>query len=289
MNSLVKGKRGARIPIEVTPESAGWSYLDFRVVDLLPGQGFQQDTAGREVAVVSLSGHGLVRVESESIELTRTSVFDEKPWVLYVPPGRTIRISTEDGFSCAVGGAPAEGGLPLRVFEPDEMRMELRGGGTSYRQISHILAAPLPAERLILYEVYVPRGTWSGWAPHCHDGYAGSPYLEETYYFRLQPSTGFVLHRNWREDEDFDEVMACADGDTALVPKGFHSSVACPGTNMYFLNYLAGELIGDERARGPHFHPDQTWIHDDWDAGLMTLPTAGSSRGSRERTWTPAT
>ena len=130
MNSLVKGKRGARIPIEVTPESAGWSYLDFRVVDLLPGQGFQQDTAGREVAVVPLSGHGLVRVESESIELTRTSVFDEKPWVLYVPPGRTLRISTEDGFSCAVGGAPAEGGLPLRVFEPDEMRMELRGGGT---------------------------------------------------------------------------------------------------------------------------------------------------------------
>ena len=64
----------------------------------------------------------------------------------------------------------------------------------------------------------------------------------------------------------------CGDGDTALVPKGFHSSVACPGTNMYFLNYLAGELIMEGRARGPHFHPDHTWIHDDWDAGLMTLP-----------------
>ncbi len=272
MSSLVTASPGARVPISVTPESAGWQYLDFRVVDLQPGQGFQQDSADREVAVVPLSGHGQVRVESDLIELSRTSVFEEKPHVLYVPPGRTIRISTEPGFQCAIGGAPAEGGLPVRVFAPDEMRSELRGGGASYRQISHILSHPLPAERLILYEVYVPRGTWSGWAPHCHDGYADSPYLEETYYFRLDPATGFAMHRNWREDEDFDEVVVCGDGDTALVPKGFHSSVACPGTNMYFLNYLAGELIGDERRRGPHFHPDHTWIHDDWEAGVMELP-----------------
>ena len=44
---------------------------------------------------------------------------------------------------------------------------------------------PLPAEHLILYEVYVPRGTWAGWPPHRHDGVQGSPYLEEVYYFRL--------------------------------------------------------------------------------------------------------
>ena len=59
MNSLVKAAPNARIPIEVTPESAGWSFLDFRVVQLLPGQGFQQDTGGREVAVVPLSGNGV--------------------------------------------------------------------------------------------------------------------------------------------------------------------------------------------------------------------------------------
>ena len=56
-----------------------------------------------------------------------------------------------------------------------------------------MLAHPLPAERLILYEVYVPRGGWSGWPPHCHDGYEGSPYLEETYYFRLDPADGWAI------------------------------------------------------------------------------------------------
>ena len=275
MSSLLKARRGRRKSADVTPESAGWTYLDFAVVSLDAGGSYDEASGHREVVVVPISGRGLVQVGSEPIELARSGVFEELPHVLYVPPGRSMEIRADGEFTFTIGGAPAEGGLPLRLFEPSEMRVELRGGGASYRQISHILSAPLPAERLILYEGHAPRGTWSGWAPHCHDGYAGSPYLEEVYYFRLQPATGFVLHRNWREDTDYDEVMVCEDGDTALVPRGFHSTVACPGTNMYFLNYLAGEPVGEERARGPYFHPDHTWIHDDWDAGAMTLPTSG--------------
>ena len=279
MSSLLKARLDRQVTVEVTPESARWTYLDFRVVQLRPGDRFRQDSDGREVALVPISGSGQVSVGAEVIELGRAGVFEEVPQVLYVPPGRSMEVSTVGGFVFTIGGAPAEGGLPLRVFEPAEMRVELRGGGASHRQISHILSAPLPAERLILYEGYAPRGTWSGWAPHCHDGYGGSPYLEEVYYFRLQPATGFCLHRNWREDRDYDEVLVCEDGDTALVPRGFHSTVACPGTDMYFLNYLAGEPVGEERARGPYFHPDHTWIHDDWDAGAMTLPTAGAMTG----------
>ena len=283
MNSLLKARPGRQVTVEVTPENAGWTYLEFRVVQLEPGDRYRQDSVDRETVVVPISGTGLIRVGTEDIELTRAGVFEEMPHVLYIPPGRSVEVSGKNRFVFAVGGAPAEGGLPLRVFEPSEMRIELRGGGSSRRQISHILSAPLPAERLILYEGYAPRGTWSGWAPHCHDGYAGSPYLEEVYYFRLQPANGFCLHRNWREDSDYDEVLVCEDGDTALVPRGFHSTVACPGTNMYFLNYLAGEPVGEERASGPYFHPDHTWIHDDWDAGVMTLPTAGANNGTEQQ------
>lgn len=274
--SLIKGRPGRGTVIEVTPESAGWSYLDFRVVSLGPGDEYRHSAPGRETAVTPLQGSGRVKAGGEVIDLSRSGVFEEVPQVLYAPPGSDLAVQADGEFLCAVGGAPAEGGLPVRVFDPSEMRTELRGGGASHRQISHTLSHPLPAERLILYEVYVPRGMWSGWAPHCHDGYADSPYLEEVYYFRLQPANGFALHRNWREDSDFDEVLVCGDGDVALVPEGFHSSVACPGTNMWFLNYLAGEPVGEERARGPYFHPDHVWIHDDWEAGLMTLPAAGA-------------
>ncbi|MCY3580876.1 MAG: 5-deoxy-glucuronate isomerase [Acidimicrobiia bacterium] len=278
-SSLLKPESDGSVRLKVVPESAGWTYLDFRLVALEAAEQFHVAPEGREVAVVPIEGSGTVRVGRDDIDLSRSGVFDQIPSVLYVPPGQGLTVTARGRFLFTVGGAPAEGGLPVRLFEPSEMRVELRGGGSSYRQISHILAAPLPAERLILYEGHAPRGSWSGWAPHCHDGYAGSPYLEEVYYFRLQPSQGFAMHRNWREDKDFEEVLVCEDGDVALVPQGFHSTVACPGTNMYFLNYLAGELVGEERARGPYFHPDHTWIHEDWSDGVLPLPTPGASEG----------
>ena len=66
--------------------------------------------------------------------------------------------------------------------------------------------------------------------------------------------------------------MVVSDGDVALVPKGYHTSVACPGSNMYFLNYLAGELIGDDRRTPPCFMAEHTWIEADWKAGEWGLP-----------------
>jgi len=56
------------------------------------------------------------------------------------------------------------------------------------------------------------------------------------------------------------------------VPAGYHTSVACPGANMYFLNYLAGDLIGDERSTPPCFAAEHTWIEADWTAGEWSLP-----------------
>ena len=77
----------------------------------------------------------------------------------------------------------------------------MRGGGAALRQVNYLLAAPLPAERLIIYEIIAESGSWCGWPPHCHDGYDGSPYLEETYYFRFDREEGYAIHRNYRVDE----------------------------------------------------------------------------------------
>lgn len=261
------------VRIDVTPESAGWRDTAFAVIELSEGAVHEVFLADRELAIVPLEGSGSVSAGALHAELQRESVFTQMPRVVYAPPGTEVRMSATGGpFTFAVGSAPAVGRYPVRVFEPSEMKSELRGGGTSYRQVNHILAMPLPAEHLILYEVYVPRGTWAGWAPHCHDGRDGSPYLEEVYYFRMQPANGFLLHRNWRDDEGFDEQFVAHDGDAVLVTKGFHSTVACPTSHLYFLNYLAGDLEGDDRSTPPCFHSEYTWIQDDWTAGAWELP-----------------
>lgn len=264
--------------LDITPESAGWSNVAFAVHALSGEVSHRDRLADRETAIVTISGSGRVLVDGQTVDVARTSVFEQVGRVVYVPPGVEFTIETDDALTVAVGSAPAEGRYPTRVIEPSEMRSEIRGGGSAYRQVIHTLAHPLPAEHLILYEVYIPRGTWAGWPPHRHDGVQGSPYLEEVYYFRLDRPEGYVLHRNFVDgegrdgDDDFDEVAVAHDGDAVLVPQGFHTSVASPGSNMYFLNYLAGDLVGDDRKTPPCFHADHTWIEADWEAGAWSLP-----------------
>ncbi len=259
--------------VSVSVEDAGWKYLDFSVHEMQEGEKLEIQHPGREVAVLPLGGEIQVEAGGKSFKLARKDVFADPPYILYVPPAEVVRVSAGTKASFATGGAPAEGRYPVRLFEPHEMRTEMRGGGPAARQIGHVLSAPLPAERLIVYEVISPLGGWCGWPPHCHDGFDGSPYLEETYYFRFDRPDAFAVQRNYRTDEDFDELFVAEDGDLILVTKGYHTSTASPGGNMYFLNYLAGELTDQERARPPCFDSRFTWITQDWDGAKLSLPT----------------
>lgn len=272
MNHHLRPYPTGPIRLEITPITAGWRYLHFRLIALAPGERYRYSGGEDEIAVTPVSGAADVLVGRTSYQVRRDDVFTDPPQVLYVPPGEDILITAQGACELALGGAPAVGKYPPRLFRADEMRYELRGGGPALRQVNHILAAPLPAERLILYEAYVPGGAWSGWPPHCHDGYAGSPYLEEVYYYRFRPTYGFGIHRNYRRDEFFDEVFTVRHGEAVLVTKGFHPTTAAPGATMYFLNYLAGELYDEARATPPVDDPDFAWMKQDWEGGRLPLP-----------------
>lgn len=258
--------------LEVTPRSAGWTHLGFTAFRLAAGDRHVVTSDGNEIAFVPLSGTVTFEVDGRTYRTHRSGVFTAMPHVLYVPPGRTVTLSADDDVEVAWGSAPATGTYPVRWFEPHEMRREVRGGGPAVREVHHVLSHPLPAERLIVFEVYVPGGAWSGWPPHCHDGRMGSGYLEETYYYRIAPSTGFAMHRNYTREGDLDEIVAVRDGDLMVVPGGYHPVAAAPGSNTYFLNFLAGDLVDGDRARPPVDDPDHAWIVRDWEAAAMTLP-----------------
>jgi 5-deoxy-glucuronate isomerase len=269
--NLIRPTDGVEV-IRVTPGEQGWGHLGFRVLDLVPGTPAQLDTQGVETAIVALSGSGVVRVDGEDHELSRTNVFEESGDLLYVPPGASVVLRTDAAWMVAVGNAPADGHYPPRRIGADEVRVELRGGGSARRQVNHLLAPPLPAERLIVFEVFVPAGSWAGWPPHRHDGVESSPQLDETYLFRFDRADGFGFHRNYSGDGGYDESFAVGDLDCVAVPRGFHVTTAAPGHNMWILNFLAGTPIGDERAQPPYFDPETTWITDDWASAPLPLP-----------------
>jgi 5-deoxy-glucuronate isomerase len=272
MTHLIHAATNSRQTVKVTPSSAAWKFLSFSVLSLRQGETHSHETNDMEVAVVPLSGNAMIEVDDAWHLLSRRDVFAEKSAVLYVPPGLKLQITAETNCELAIGAAPAEGKYPVRLIKPSEIRAEVRGGGAARRQVHHLLAHPLPAEQLIVYEVFVPGGNWAGWPPHCHDGYEHSPYLEETYYFRLDPVYGFGLHRNWRVDRQFDETFTVRHGDVVLVTQGFHSTTAAPNCRLYFLNFLAGDLHDDDRRTPPFDEPQFAWIKQDWTANSMQLP-----------------
>lgn len=273
MDHLIKPNRQSEVLIDVTPVSAGWQYLSFKVVSLKAGQRYDQDTGGEEIALVPLAGQATLKAGEQQFTVARKGPFAEPPHILYAPPGTALSVTATSDFEFAIGGAPAEGKYPIRLFRPEEMKQEVRGGGVATRQVNHVLAHPLPAERLILFEVYVPGGGYSGWPPHCHDRYAASPYLEEVYYYRINPAkSGYCIHRNYRVDNDFDEVFTVRDGDLVLVTQGFHPVAVPPGSQVYFLNYLAGELLDEKRGTPPYDDPDWGWMKNDYEGNKLDLP-----------------
>ena len=273
---------GMELPtVPVTPASAGWKYLSFDLIELQAGQTHEHMLADQETAVTPLSGAGTLTLGEEQHKVGRTSVFEQLAPIGYAAPGTPVTVTAETDFTFAIGSAPAEGMYPSRLIAPSTIKTEVRGGGAAHRQVNHSLAYPIEAERLILYEVYVPRGTWSGWPPHRHDGVDDSPYLEEVYYFRLDRPEGFWMHRNWHDDNPdgtWEQIYTGYDKDFALVPAGYHSSVACPGSNMYFLNYLAGDLVGEARKTPPCFAGEHTWIES---CLLYTSPSPRDATLSR--------
>jgi 5-deoxy-glucuronate isomerase len=258
--------------VEVSPASAGWKYLSFQAVALPAGHTQQGSSEGREVALVPLSGEIRVRVGDQVFGLKRKDVFSELPSVLYLPPHTEYALQALTDAEFALGGAPAEGRYPVRLFRPEEIRVEMRGGANATRQVSHILGPHLPAERLLVYEVYTPSGFWSGWPPHRHDGRMGSLYIEETYYYKVSPPSGWAIHRNYSPEDGLDELLLARDGDLILAPRGYHPVVAPPGSNVYYLNYMAGEALHEQRATPPVDDPDWAWMRGDWAGKPLELP-----------------
>lgn len=265
-----------RIVASVTPATAGWNQLTAVVVDLAAGQAHDVSSATQESALAVVSGH--VEVQGSGVDhvIRRPSPFTTLADVVYLPPGAPVSVTALRDSQITIGQAPAAGRFDPRVITTDEMESVVRGGGPARRQVVSTLADPIPAERLIMYEGWVARGSWTGWPPHRHDGVDGSPRLEETYYFRFDRPSGFGFHRNFAPEEDWAETHPLHDQTLVAVPRGYHLCTAGPAANMWLLNFLAGPE--SDRDRAPHFDPNETWINDDWTAGSLSLPAVLTHR-----------
>jgi 5-deoxy-glucuronate isomerase len=267
---LVSGM-GPGTLLEITPQSAGWTYVSSSVVALEAGAQHHADTGSNEVAIVPLRGSARFEFAGQTHTVSRKDVFTELPHVAYLPPRTPYVITALEAFEFATGGVPAEGRYPARLIAPAELATAVRGGANVSRGVTGTLDLSLPAERLIAYEILTPSGNWSSFPPHRHDGVDGTSYHEETYYFRLQPSDGFAFQRIYSPESGLDVSFCARDGDLILVHEGYHTVASAPGTNAYYLNFLGGEV----RPVTQLFDPAYAWVMEDWEGRPTPIPVGG--------------
>mgnify|MGYP001389505973 CR=1 FL=1 len=106
--------------LEVTPESAGWTYVGFKVITLEAGESTAGGEEGREACLVILSGKCDVEVEGQRFENIgeRMSVFDDiSPAAVYAPAGAHYAITARTKLELAIGTAPGQSGGEARLIE----------------------------------------------------------------------------------------------------------------------------------------------------------------------------
>jgi 5-deoxy-glucuronate isomerase len=231
--------------VATTPADAGWQYIHFAAHRLSACEILRATTEDRETALVVLGGRCTVDATPHCFRSigSREDVWARTPpYLVLLPPGTRYAVEAETSLSLVVAGAPADGGVPARLIGPKEIAAEERGEGQTYRYLNHLLPPTADAVRLILVEVYTPGGNWSSFPPHKHDTEdpPRESYLEEIYYFRVNPRAGFALQRVYTPDRSLDESVAAGDGELVLVPRGFHTVATTPGHDCYYLNVMAG-------------------------------------------------
>lgn len=271
IHSLKAPSHPGGVVLDVPRGKADWEWMSFFVRRLSPGESFSTQNEQEEAAFVLLGGscfcdwgRGKTRIGR------RQNVFDGLPFTLYLPPQSAASFVAETECEIAECRVPSHAQLEPRLITPSDVVSSLRGGGNASRQIVDVISPAFPADKLMVIEVYTPGGNWSSYPPHKHD--TDNPPaeidLDEIYYFRVSQPGGFALQHLYGGKEGHEQTVKTRDGDVVLVHSGFHTVVAGPGYDVYYLNFLAGS----SRAMAVTDDKDHAWIRSSWDTTDPRLP-----------------
>jgi 5-deoxy-glucuronate isomerase len=248
---------------------AGLKYVTFGRLFLTDGcRSYSADTDGTEVGIDIFSGRCRVTLPGGEVQEagTRGDAFSGPPAMVYIPPGSKYTVECPEGEAVlGVFAAPASGvSQPALVVPPEQAAAMNVGRDNWTRAVYTSIGENVKAAKLIIGETVNPPGNWSSSPPHKHDKHNPPKEvpMEEIYYFQIRPAQGFGFMRVYTDPADspgFDDAYVVEDGDTVLIPRGYHPVVAGPGYTLHYTWALAGE----ERRYGAWSDdPRHVWIRN---------------------------
>lgn len=230
----------------VDPKNSDSDGLELALIRPAPGRPLHAVSPGKESLLVIMGGRCSIAVKGMDAWDGlggRSDVFDGVPTSVYVPAGISYRISSSGPAEIAVLRAPAPTGGEAYVIRPSDVTVAVRGDGPSRRTVHTILDESKPAQRLVAGETFNEPGAWSSYPPHKHD-HNDPPreaVFQEVYHFRVKPNGGFGFQRLYSPERHVESTFVVEDGDTVVIPFGYHPVAAAPGYRLYYLWALAGE------------------------------------------------
>jgi 5-deoxy-glucuronate isomerase len=277
-NLLVKPNFEESEFIRVTSKSAGWEHLNFSAVKLKKGEKWHIESKDNEMALVIFGGTARIETKDNCWESvgSRTNVFTGMPTTLYISRNNWINIyALGESLEFGIGWAKAYKDHSTKLIQPEDVKIEIRGGGNATRQINQMILPGFNCDRLVVVEVYTPSGNWSSYPPHKHDvrtqdqnGNLIEADLEEIYFYKIDRPEGYAYQRIYTDDRHIDELVLVKDNELVLSPEGYHPVVAAHGFNVYYLNMLAGT----DQSLASSDDPEFAWIKNTWSELDRRLP-----------------
>lgn len=246
--------------------------LNFQKLILAPNKAYSGKTGDREYLILIMGGKCTVSAGGKDFPSigARPNVFGGKPHSVYVPRGTDFHISAATApVEIALCSAPSDLKTDPYHIKPEDVAQGTWGATNFTRHYYSILDQRTPAQRLFVGETYVPSGNWATYPPHKHekDNIPSEVYMEEIYYYKINPQEGFALDRHYTDDGSIDRADVIKDETVLLIPRGYHTTVATPGYQLYYLWFLAGHI----RQQCPKLDPDLAWVQ-------KTIPIVENSR-----------
>ena len=245
--------------------------MDFGIVALYTGASFERKETGVETQIILLGGDGTISVDTQTYEVSRSSLFLQNPWAFDLPKNIPYKITAAQNswIEVAIIKAKNDKKFSPIVLSPDEIPGEQRGeglaDGTMHRIVRAIFGdsnAPEKARpkesNLVVGEVVNFPGRWSSYPPHYH------PHAE-VYYYRFDYREGFGISlvddpAPIVKNHDVIKILNCVG----------HSQVAAPGYAMWYLWFIR-QIDGNRYEGSPPFtfFPEHEWVNYP-DAKILT-------------------
>jgi len=219
----------------ITPEKNECNVAHMYRLNLPKGQEFVLESGKLEMHAVLIQG-----VASLSAHCMLGGITMKRFDSFYISAFEKVVIHSKDDCMFYIAGGPYEGigECHFRAFNP-ELPIgdvhQIHGSGVGRREVMFTLPPQTPASRLICGLTWGGEGTWTSWPPHQHE-----QDLEEVYCYFDMDSPKFGFHISYLESGKIEDgiIHVVRSGTVVQVPKGYHPTVASPGTKIHISGHL---------------------------------------------------